>query len=622
MGKGAPGRSGKMNMNDQQKRMLGVAQNIMRPNYNGDPVTWAEQNVLEVPDSPVRGRLNLSRTPWIAEALRIACDPETKMLTILASTQSGKSLLARIYMSWQIVNAPGPMMMLQANDPEAKDFFLRYVRTLWKHVPPVENLLAETDSDKSTTADFKNGITVYCRGVWNENNLQRLSLRTVIVDEAWLAPRGHLAEASARTQSFSWLGRTIFMSQGGRAGDEFHLLHDSTNKMEWCMSCPSCSHVQPWRWEYVRLPDDGKVNGIWDYLKVESGTSYECSKCGVRLKDTNGVRSEANRLDRGACFKPTTNASTWGSVGLHWNCLCNSSWGKEAVRMLKAKEAFAVYADEEPRRIWKQKRLAQAWTEDGGEMVAHAEASDYSLADKWDIEAWVSPDAKIVDATIGIPEHSIPFRTMAVDVQRGFFWVEVRSWSRSGHSRLKWFGKVDTWNGLDDLAKSHNVHRAMVGVDAGDQTQEVYGQTAKRFWKALRGSGNADFAVSDGSGKTTRRFYSDKQMVLVPGLRQRAELILWSNLATKDFLSGLQKRRLHTYGRDVPQDYVNQLTAEIRVKDARTNKPHWIMPAGKPCGNHAWDCALMGVVIAVRWGIIGREATETLDAVAVDNQET
>jgi hypothetical protein len=287
------------------------------------------------------------------------------------------------------------------------------------------------------------------------------------------------------------------------------------------------------------------------------------------------------------------------------------------VSLLKAKEAFDLYGDEQPRKIWKMKRLAQSWTEDGGEMVAQAKAGDYALGDAWDKEAQITPDARIVDISTTIPGGSIPFRTMAVDVQRKggqHFWVEIRSWAKSGHSRLRWWGRVDTWEQLDDLAKQHQVNRALIGVDCGDQTQEVYARTAARGWKSLRGSGQSEFTVQDIGGRSTKRFYSDKQAVFVPGQKNRAETILFSNLQTKDFLAGLQKRRLHTYARNVTEDYIQQLSSEVRVTDSRTGKPHWILPASKTCGNHSWDCALMGVILAVRWGIIGREATETVQA--------
>ena len=598
-------------MIEQADQLIEAARAVIKPSYSGDVAQWCEDNITEVPDSPIRGRLNLSRTPWLAECLRVAADPETKVLSIIACTQSGKSLFARLLTCWAIVNSPAHMMLLQANDPESKDWFLRYVRPLFKMCPPVQALLSDEDNDKSTVADFKNNVIVYCRGAWNENNLQRLTLRRVIMDETWLYPRGHIAEAAARTQTFSWMGQVIAMSQGGYDGDETTTLFNSTDKRSWCFACVSCGAVQPYLWDYLRFPESAKINGVWDLRQVEAGTTYECAHCQHRMPDTPGSRAEANRIDRGASFRATTQASSQGSVGLHWNCLCNSSWGKEAVKMLKAKEAYDLYGDPEPRRIHKQKRLALSWSEDGGEMSSQAEAGDYALADTWDKEAWVTPEARVTDYAADLPAGCIPFRTLAIDMQRGHMWAEVRSWSKTGHSRLRWWGKLDTWQQLDDLAAEHKVNKAFCGVDCGDQTQEVYAQTALRGWKALRGSGQTDFTVQDAGGKTTKRFYSDKQLVFVPGQRNRAEMIVWGNLPTKDFLQGLQKRRLHSYARNVPDDYVAQLTSEVRVKDARTGKAHWILPSSKTCGNHAWDCALMGLILAVRWGIIGREATET-----------
>jgi hypothetical protein len=608
---------------DREQEIIESARDIIRPSYCGDVVKWCEDNILDVPDSPIRGRLNLSRTPWVGEALRIATDPETKALHIRACTQSGKSLFLRLYSCWQIVNAPAPFLILQNNDNEARDFFQRYVRKLWDNCPPVKALLSDSDNEKSGVADFKNGVTVYCRGAWNESNLQRISLRTVLMDETWLYPKGHCAEASARTQSFSWMGRIITMSQGGYEGDETSALFDGSDKRQWNFACVSCGFVQPWDWSYVRFPEDAKVDGGWDLRKVEAGTTYECCNCHTRLKDTPGVRAEANRVDRGAGFRATTQSSSWGTVGLHWNCLCNSSWGKESVRLLKAKESYDLYGDTEGRRVWKQKRLALPWSDESGEMTAQAEAGDYAIGDDWDDEAMITPEARIISRSPEAPAGSIPFRTLSVDVQRGHMFCEIRMWAKTGHSRLRHWCKVETWQQLDDLAKEHKIHNSLIGVDCGDQTQMVYAQTAVRGWKSLRGSGQTDFTVSDGPGKTTKRFYSDKQTIFVPGLSgKRAEMIVWGNLPTKDLLSALQKRRMHTYARNVGPDYVAQLTSEIRVKDSRTGKPHWILPSNKACGNHSWDCALMGLILAVRWGIIGRDATDTVapeDPKAVDS---
>jgi phage terminase large subunit GpA-like protein len=584
--------------------LLKVGRDVLRPADSGDVVEWLEANVHAIPDSPMPGPFRSERTPWIAEALRIAADPETRMMTVLASIQSGKSLLARLFTCHIIANAPGPTMMLQANDPEAKDFALRYLRPIWNNCPPVRERLKAEDMDRSTTADFDR-MTLYCRGLWNESNLQRLSLRYVIADECWLAPRSHLAEASARVTAFGWMGKRIFMSQGGVAGDEFHQLHETTDQRDWNFRCPKCDHLQPWDWAQVRFPEEAKTTGSWDLHKVSVGTTYECSGCHERLPDNNATRLEANR--RG-CFVATATAANSGHIGLHWNSLATMSWGELAVMMIKAKEASEAYGDEEARRLFKQKRLAMPWSEDGGEIVNLAESADYGLADDWEREAVLTPKGKVADRA-DAPSGSIPFRTMGVDVQRGHFWVVVRRWARSGHSRLMAFARLESWPDVEAFGKKHGVHHALVMVDSGDNTQEVYRQTATRNWKCAKGSGSDDFAVTDKNGETSRRFYSEKQSIVVPGVPQRAILITWSNLAGKDLLHGLRARKVFTYARDAGEDYASQLNSEVRVKDSRTGKPHWILPAGKK-DNHALDCELLALLAAVRWGVVGRAASE------------
>ena len=59
--------------------LLTIGRGVLRPSDSGDVVEWLESNVLAIPDSPMPGPFRSERTPWIAEALRIAADPETKM---------------------------------------------------------------------------------------------------------------------------------------------------------------------------------------------------------------------------------------------------------------------------------------------------------------------------------------------------------------------------------------------------------------------------------------------------------------------------------------------------------------------------------------------------------------
>jgi hypothetical protein len=584
--------------------LIKIGRNVLRPSHSGDIVEWLEESVKAIPDSPMPGPFRSERTPWIAEALRIAADPETKLLTILASIQSGKSLLARLYTCHIIANAPGPCMVLQSNDPEAKDFAIRYLRPVWNNCPEVKERFKTDDMERSTTADFDR-MTIYCRGIWNESNLQRLSLRYVIADECWLAPQGHLAEASARVTAFGWLGKRIFMSQGGREGQEFHQLHEQTDMRTWNFCCPKCGTHQPWVWEQVKFPEGSKVNGSWDLLKVNNGTTYECKPCKHRLQDTNATRLEANRSGR---FVATSVSSNSGHIGLHWNSLATMSWGELAVLFLKAKEALDEYGDEEPLRIFQQKRLAEVFKEMADEVHAEAVVGEYKMGDKWDDEGGFvkgRPTAHnlLTDELRNAPDF-VPLRFMGVDVQkRGFYWV-VRSFSGDGRSRLVSCGYCFAWGEVADAHKKYGVNPANVFVDSGDQQDEVLSACATNGWVATRGDQRNDFPwkIRTPIGmKTELRPYSSPVVESVGN--KRAKRFYFSNLRLKDVLALMIRRGKHTRASDVPEEYVAQMAAEKRVV-SQSGKPIWEQIADR--ANHFWDCEVICMLPAVAWKLTGK----------------
>jgi len=584
--------------------LFAVGRKILRPDDSGDIVEWLEKNVEAIPDSPMPGPFRSERTPWIAEALRIAADPETKLLTILASIQSGKSLFARLFTCHIIANAPGPTMVLQANDPEAKDFAIRYLRPIWNNCPPVKARFKGDDMERSTTADFDR-MTIYCRGIWNESNLQRLSLRYVIADECWLAPPSHLAEASARVTAFGWMGKRIFMSQGGREGQEFHQIVDQTDRRSWNMRCVQCNHLQPWKWDNVKFPEDAKTGESWDLIKVSSGTTYECESCKARLPDTNATRNECNA--RGM-FVSTAPASHSGYIGLHWNSIATMSWGELGVLLLKAKEALDEYGDEEPIRIFVQKRLAEVYKEKADEIDAAVATGEFKLGHGWPEEGGFvrgrpTPFSQLTPEMREDPSF-VRLRFMGCDVQkRGFFWV-VRSWSGDGRSRLFACGYCFTWAEVADAQKKNDVHPANVFVDSGDQQDEVLAACATNGWVATRGDQRNDFPWkirTPGGLKTELRPYSPPVVELIGN--KRVKRFFFSNLRLKDTLALLIRRGKHLRAADVPEEYIAQMVSEKRTIST-SGRPLWEQIGDR--ANHFWDCEVINLLPALAWKLTGR----------------
>ena len=201
--------------------LLSLGRSMLAPSDSGDVVEWCQDNILSIPDSPMPGPFRAERTPWIEEALRICVDPEVRLVTVLASIQSGKTLLGRLLSCHIAGRAPGPTLILQDNDQNAKDFNITALRPLWDNCPAVKARLIP-EMDRSQTIQFQ-GMTAWVLGAHNEKNLQRRSIRWLIGDECWLWPKGHMGEASARVTAFGWMGKRLFMSQGaGRSSGGGH----------------------------------------------------------------------------------------------------------------------------------------------------------------------------------------------------------------------------------------------------------------------------------------------------------------------------------------------------------------------------------------------------------------
>ncbi len=589
--------------------LLAIGRESLTPPDNADPVKWLARNITRVPAGAFAGGYNPSRWPWIAESLRLFLDPSTRTMVDLWSIQTGKTLKARLAATYLMANDRGNMVIYMDNQVNAADFTIRYLRPMFNMVEDVRRHISPADNPKSDIIDFADGTIVYNNSATTEKDLQRISTRYVIGDEIWLWKKGAVAQSMARTKAYEWTAKKLYLSQAGMVGDDLDNIWQMTTQHEWNFVCPheDCRKLQPWDWSFVRFPEQAKSPAGWNHLMVEKNTTYECAGCKRHLPDTNETRIACNAVENGAQFVQMAQPQKTGWVGTHVNALASTSWGSLAVDMIKSKEASEAYGDEEGRKIFKTKYLAIPWSDDGGAMVVSTESSDYAMADDWDAEAVITPAGKVVDKD-GAPNGSIPFRVVGIDVQRGHFYAVARRFARSGHSRLMAFEKVETWQDLDDFVKRTGTHKAMVMVDSGDQTQEVYRQTALRGWKCSKGSGAETFAIGDRDGNTVRRFYSEKQAILVPGTPARAWLISFSNVQAKDLLHGLRARKVFSFARDASPEYTEQLNSELRVRDRRTGKATWILPQGKR-DNHALDCEILCLLVAVRWGVVGREAT-------------
>ena len=176
-------------------------------------------------------------------------NPDIRTVSIIAPVQSSKTLGAELCLCHIIANFPGPCLWLSQTDADAKDEAESRLHNLFEECPAVKkHFPSDRHKKKTKTVFFSNGMTLWVLGAHAKSNLQSRSIRWLIGDETWQWPSGHMQQAEARVTAFGWLGKCIFLSQGGEESDATHRKFETTDQREWQYKCPKCGKFQAFKW--------------------------------------------------------------------------------------------------------------------------------------------------------------------------------------------------------------------------------------------------------------------------------------------------------------------------------------------------------------------------------------
>lgn len=591
------------------KLLRDILKDAWTPADRREPWRWCEDHIKSIPYSPLPGPFRSENSPWIREVMEAIVDPKIRLVSIIAAVQSSKTTSPELTLCYIIANLPGPCLWLDQTDEDAKDESESRLQKLFESCEPVKKLFPKNkNKQRNCTIHFSNGMTLWLLGAYNKTNLQRRSIRWLFGDETWRWPVGHMAEAEARTTAFGWLGKCVFMSQGGEENDDTHRKFETTNMREWHYKCPKCGKYIPYKWENVEWDDDCKdENGEYDFSKINHSTALKCPECGEYFEDSDRMRRILNRDGKFIALNPNASKE---NVGFHWNALASMSWGKLAELYLRAKIA-ARKGDSSLLQQFYQKRLALAWREFAEDYRLEIASGSYNSGDVWDEEAGFNKLGEIIAPPFAANEVIAPLRIMSVDVQMNCFYLVVRAWSINGSSRLLWHEKVLTWEDIEEIQKRFRILDNLVFVDAGYNSFEVYKHCGERNWIALMGDNRANFFHRLPNGKTVLRFYSPVKHIFISRY-VKCRMHFWSNLNVKDTLARIRRNQNTSDGAtwevptDISEDYLKQMESEHRIK--KGNSWIWEQIGNRP--NHYLDCEAMNCAGALMLKIVGNNKIE------------
>lgn len=586
--------------------------------------------MTDIPYSPIPGGFDSSMVPAARAIMEALEDVRCPLVVLCLAVQTCKSLSLELQIAAWTVRDPGPTMLVLPQAAEAADEMTMRLRPLLEAIPPVAQLIptgADKDLAKKTSILFRNGQSLWVLGS-HPRNLQRRSLRRVLIDEAWQFDPGRIGEAIARTTAFGYLGKVVLASQGSDPDHDFARYWDSTDQRDWTFACPECGFRQPYQWDQIKFESVKDDRGDYDFDAIAETVGLECVSCHHVFDDTDETRRDLNRTGEFVAMNPSAPS---GKVGFHLNALATMSWAALVEEYLTAKVA-SWRGDFGPLQQFHMKRLAGFFGEAADEdFQIEIEGSGYQTNDlaEWqdDPDEWDEGAISMIGGSLRIVRGPASTRGQAfqrlrfftVDVQRDHFWGVIRSYTPDGRSRLIWAGKILSWEEIEHLGRKFEIHRNLTFIDCGDQPfADVYPNAARFGFTCLRGDKRLTFGHREGrkKGALVQRYYSPVRWVtLGDGTSKKIRVHHFSALNCRDVLARLMKMpdrwQLPDNLAKLCPEYEEQLSSQRRVKNRNGN---WIWKTVGKRGEHLADCETMQIVAGLMVKILGAEvAVEDVD---------
>ena len=568
-------------MNSNVKELVEAAINGFNPRFCGSVADWASGRI-SIQDG-LTPKYSVSNAPWQAEPLNTLAKKTNKEIVFLAPIGTGKTTFMEAGLQYIIACDPGPTLLVGQTDDDLKDWAETRMDYAIRNTPETAALLPEDRHKRRKMQILFPHMNLFLSGA-NLSGLQSKSMRRVFCDEAWQYRPGMLNEARGRLHD-RWNRQFFILSQAGVKGDDLDKAWHQSDQREFSFACPKCAAIQPWKWCNVTYSDDEKLDNL--ARAQTAGIKCDNPDCDWTCADSPQPRRKLAE----SAFYVASSTGLPGHVGFHYNVLCN--WRKplwEIVLLwLDAKAAMKV-GNVDPLRQFIQKRLAEPWEEDLTDNRAALVGNGYLMSE-------YTGGNKIDDEA---------FRFLTVDKQRDHFWAGIRAWRADGSSRLLYYGRIETFDQIHDLATRYKVQPRMVFIDGQYDTDLVYSASAPMDWTVLHGSGQKSFPYKKPNGDIIHRPFSRFSDATNTSGR-RCRYSHWASDRIKDILHAHRTGQSASWDipDDAPQEYLRQIDSEVKreMVNSKTKQSEyrWVKTRNS---NHAWDVEAMQIVAALMQRII------------------
>ena len=545
---------------------------------------WADKNrMLSAESASEPGRWRTSRTEYMREILDCVLDPKVSRVTVMASSQIGKTELLLNVIGYFVEHDPAPMVVLQPTEAMAKVFSKDRLSPMIRDTKSLTNLFTKSKSRSSSNTILQKNFFGGSLAIIGSNSPSQLAsrpIRIVLADEidryAVTSEGGALDLIKRRTATFS-NRKIITVSTPNLMGEsEIHAEYESGSRGVYEIPCSNCSEYFEQKWDLMVWDKDENGN----HLPDTSGMT--CPHCGAK----NEQKYKANQVLNG-----------------RWNHRVDN----------KEHRSFHVGSWVSPFVSYKEitEDFLRAKSRGGDEMRVHVNTFHGLPYENHKAKISANELQKRQRKYTEEDHNSYDIVTVGVDVQGNRLEFEVVGYNRAGQSWNLGYEVVHgdpnsetLWNDLDSRLAKYSFD-ALAIDSGGHHTKKVYlwvyRNQGKRYY-AIKGRGGEGIPTT--SAPTYKSIGRNRKIPLyILGTNQIKHIVMQSLLVEDPKENGYCN-----FPEELDTEYFLQLLSERRVvtKAVRgTPKVEWIKSRRR---NEAFDARCYSYaaleILNVNWDFI------------------
>ena len=522
-------------------------------------------------------------------------DSQVEEITVMASSQVGKTEGMFNMLGYIIDQDPGPTLVVLPRENDAKGVSYNRVLPMMQSSHVLRNRLPKLADDITKLEYRLDRMILYFAGSNSPADLASRPIRYLFLDEIDKYPKfsGREADpiklASERQKTF-WNKKTVKVSTPTTRDGYVFREYEKSDQRKFYVPCPHCGGYQVLVFGQIKWP---KKERSIEKIKNERLAWYECCHCNKRIEDyqKNRILLNGEWVPYGAEIDDDGNITGDHIKSKHRGFWINSlyspwlTWSDIVAEFLKSKDYIELLMN-----------FVNSW-----------------LAEVWEEKIEETTVDKIrslsCDYTQGVVPDDVFVLTAGVDVQKDHFYYVIRGWGYCEESWLIRADRVEYWEDIVEVLfrteykkinSNETIPVYMSCIDSGYRTDEVYAFC--RQWR------DKTKAVKGQEEITGGRFYRASKIDINSrtGSVIRGGLVLWNINVTqyKDKISRLvaskDPRKWHIFNNPF-EEYLSQFTAEhkVLIRNRNTGKAKEVWQKKKAAvANHYLDAEVYAVAAA------------------------